>query len=131
MDMRDKVIKGLQCCINGERKEPACEDCPYREVDTCTKLHELHQDMLDILKADKPRVLTMKEAEKSNVCCIEDRDDDVEYPVNMISGWGYMEIYEMANEMPFRRNMSEYNKTWRCWDKEPKKEQMEATPWMT
>lgn len=54
MDKREKVIKGLKCCINGERTEPDCEHCPYSEIDgTCTTLHKLHADVLALLKAQE------------------------------------------------------------------------------
>ena len=128
MDKLEKVISNLAilrtwCAVNPNYGIGL-------SVNDCQKVTAWLDDALELLKAQEPRVLAIKEAEKSHVCCIEDRDGDVEYPVCMIPGWGYMEVFEMANETPFHRNMSEYNKTWRCWDKEPTKEQMEALPWI-
>lgn len=55
MDKREKVIKGLECCINEERAEPDCEHCPYGEImGTCLNLYKLHGDALALLKAQEP-----------------------------------------------------------------------------
>ena len=55
MSDRQKVLKGLMCCTNGENNVPRCEECPYAdEQGTCEKLDELHRDALELLKAQEP-----------------------------------------------------------------------------
>lgn len=51
----NKVIRGLQCCINDERTVPDCEHCPYSEIGgTCTNLHRLHGDALTLVREAEP-----------------------------------------------------------------------------
>lgn len=54
-EKREKVIKGLECCINERKNITDCEHCPYREIDeACTSLDDLHSDALALLKAHEP-----------------------------------------------------------------------------
>jgi hypothetical protein len=58
MDM-EKVIKGLECCINNERATPDCMGCPYAEINgICTGLHKLHGDALALLKAQEQKPIS-------------------------------------------------------------------------
>ena len=67
MPDREKVIKGLECCINESRIVPACEECPYCEFEqTCTRLDALHQDALELLKAQEPEA---KHGKWFDECC--------------------------------------------------------------
>lgn len=55
MPEREKVIKGLECCI-AEGSAPECEDCPYAlpEDGTCERLDGMFKDALALLKAQEP-----------------------------------------------------------------------------
>ena len=50
---REKVIKGLECCMVGDGHSPKCELCPYATVgdDTCQTMDELFTDAHALLKA--------------------------------------------------------------------------------
>jgi hypothetical protein len=55
MTDKERVIKGMECCINNERAAPDCMRCPYAEINgICTGLHKLHGDALALLKAQEP-----------------------------------------------------------------------------
>lgn len=70
MSDRQKVLKGLMCCTNGENNVPRCEECPYAdEQGTCEKLDELHRDALELLKTMEVVVRC-----KDCICCIPYND---------------------------------------------------------
>lgn len=52
----EKVIKGLECCILGNKHEPDCDVCPYSAGcnDTCDTMDEIHADALALLKGQEP-----------------------------------------------------------------------------
>lgn len=132
---RETVIKALECC---EQKvcmyESTMKSCPY--IQLCGDYEEafydcttaLAKDVLTVLEV-KPRLMTYIEALSATACCLEDKDRDIEWPVSLQEGWGYTDVYEMGLEQSFRRNKNEYGKTWRCWNKEPTKEQAKAAKW--
>ena len=58
---RDKVIKGLECCLWGSDWEKMCDECPYeateeekRQADWDCHLDQLRQDALTLLKEQTP-----------------------------------------------------------------------------
>ena len=56
---REKVIKGLECCIvlNGGLMERDCEDCPYIDDEgTCLSLIPLLEDALGLLKEQEDSI---------------------------------------------------------------------------
>lgn len=46
----NKVVKGLECCDDTSRDTLNCEECPYREADTCSAIKRLHDDALALLR---------------------------------------------------------------------------------
>lgn len=125
---REKVIKGLGCCLNG------CDDeCPYwtspsGSASIC--MSEMKKDALALLKAQEPRVMTISDFKDEGVYYLEALPPFVLRPV----------IYRLDHSDPrhynfvwkydqFTWNTDEYGKTWRCWTSRPTYEQREATPW--
>ena len=55
-EKRERVIKGLECCILGNKHEPDCDVCPYSAGcnDTCDTMDEIHGDAIALLKAHEP-----------------------------------------------------------------------------
>ena len=55
MDKREKVMKGLECCLNGPMQ---CEKCPYKpDVGTSILPHcvrDLRKNAIELLKAQEP-----------------------------------------------------------------------------
>ena len=52
MTLAEKVLKGLECCDDTSRATLRCEECPYRESDTCSAVVRLHRDALELLKTE-------------------------------------------------------------------------------
>ena len=56
---REKVIKGLECCLGKGQKRGMCEDCPYDTNAGRMKcnLGDMHVDALALLQAQEPRLV--------------------------------------------------------------------------
>lgn len=115
---REKVIKGLECCLPMTRRNGLgdCGKCPYDRKITLEGgitecCHELMLDALALLKAQEPRVMTREEALNSLV---------IEYR----SG----KLREVGKHV-FTEGYEYYGSIWRVWDRMPTDEQREATPW--
>lgn len=54
MPDREKVIKGLECCMSGQPDGLGCSrvPCPYNQFEDCEGI--LHRDALALLKAQEP-----------------------------------------------------------------------------
>ena len=127
---REMVIKGLECCNNDE-----CDSCPYYrscdENDLGTCRATLHRDALALLKAQEPRVISWQDAESMRLCWIETRCPHTISPADLIHYFDkgltitVFKIHQNAIDWP----LDEYGIKWRCWDKEPTNEQMEAVKW--
>lgn len=113
----EKVIKGLVCCILGNKHEPDCDVCPYSAGcnDTCDTMDEIHADALALLKAQEPRVMTLEEAKSAFV---------VEYRSRKMR-----EVGSAMLDLDFDPLNAEYGKIYRVWTSRPTDEQREATPW--
>lgn len=62
---REKVIKGLECCV---RYMGECEECPYDEGrGNCGCGKQLYADALVLLKLQGPRVMTFEEAKDAYI----------------------------------------------------------------
>lgn len=55
MPDREKVIKGLECCLGKGQKRGMCEDCPYDTGRMKCNLGDMHADALALLKAQEAR----------------------------------------------------------------------------
>lgn len=67
MTDREKVIKGLECCI--VKPFPNCEKCPYtnEEEGTCFTMNNMLADALALLKAQEPYTgRWVKERDRTN-----------------------------------------------------------------
>lgn len=117
---REKVLKGLECClVFDEDWLYHCDECPYRAtederkvIDWCCHLEELRKDALELLKEQEPRVLTLEEAKKAEVCWLEQRGYEP-YATDDADTW----------------NPEIYGKAYRCWSLKPTDEQRKAVKW--
>ena len=129
----EKVIKGLECCVNdlGE-----CEVCPYDERNgklACGKNH--YSDALALLKAQEPRVMTLEEV----LALPYDTPIYIENCNGLYGGWDIFSGTTMDDNNDVVTGASwataeywsqdEYGDTWRCWTARPDRETREATPW--
>lgn len=66
MNRLEKVVKGLECCINpnGKPMDRDCKECPYNvgdKDDTCISVIPLMEDALQLLKKYESALWTMGE----------------------------------------------------------------------
>lgn len=137
MTEREKVIKGLECCLEDEARDLKCwedgdyPECPYNDrVDGC--MGRLNRDALALLKAQEPRVMTLEEVK------MLDRDyyylEAMRSPgkeLREIVGAYGLECVTWPSITWARQTMGDrgYGKTWRCWTSRPTDEQREAVKW--
>ena len=138
MTEREKVIKGLECCIKRNPDDKMrCNECPYEGA--C--LNRLKADALVLLKAQEPMVITPEtmDAMSRRPVWLETKNGRVYN--------GYVLVYEVQYGMgisgvtdkrlgladPSGRmhwlKMCDYGVTWRCWTSRPTDEQRRAEPW--
>lgn len=127
MDMQDKVIKWLETCIKG------CDDtCPYkRECESKGGFIEPMTDALTLLKAQEPRVIRWQDAESMRLCWVETRFPHTISPADIMHYFAEspnITVFKI-HQAPMDWPIDEYCIKWRCWDKEPTNEQMEAVKW--
>ena len=68
MTDREKVIKGLKCCISMMRGKRVCDDCPYDEDFNCMGCaHVLWQAIALLKKHEKP---DCEHAEHDSLGCL-------------------------------------------------------------
>ena len=134
----EKAIRGLECCSTyDDYSRKSCRECPYNEPDgkrSC-KLHQMRVDAITLLKAQKPRVMTLEEVlsfdsaiymdeAQNTVClkmlyCYEVGRETYDHGYTFVDSDGDRIYYPAKG----------FNKTWRCWTSRPTDEQRAATPW--
>lgn len=56
-----KVIKGIECCIcQGKTRGPCSPECPYEVIEPDCWI-VMNEDVLELLKEQQPKLLTLKE----------------------------------------------------------------------
>ena len=142
---REKVIKGLECCVM-PIDERDCHSCPIGFNDSCAL--RLKHDALELLKAQGPRVMTVEEvmATPKDVAIWQEIKDDPDYKyeispvaepseitIDCNDDWFYLEPKEPLIGIRFASEgympKETYGATWRCWTSRPTDAQREATPW--
>lgn len=126
-DMREKVIKGLECCSR-TTAEPNCEECPYNKNKMDCDNDMMH-DAIALLKAQEPRVMTLEEALGGDECWIEARDGGCGYCDCCADMGDTVLIYRVKCAKPVITSCRLYGKTWRCWTSRPDEKRREETPW--
>jgi len=141
---REKVIKGLECCILSDEECECLDECPYHddcwETD-CELGYILKKDALKLLKEQEPRVLTLEEVIKhyslppvvlDDLEWQEDYLQDIkplyfDFPTkdSFAVHWrGYQQVRQYLEDWK-----ASYGQTWRCWTAKPTNEQREALKW--
>ena len=128
---REKVIRGLECLAKRHGIVGVCEpeSCPYGDLHTCA--NEIARDVLTLLKAQEPRVMTLEEVHLHEVYWIEEDDISRPWPTAMhhIRNAGLLDGPVYQDYMGDNWNTKEYGKTWRVWTSRPTDKQREAEPW--
>jgi hypothetical protein len=113
-EKREKVIRGLEHCIADN-----CDLCPYDENVDCPGFDPtpktLLADVLALLEAQEPRVMTLEEAKSA-------------YAVEYRSG-KMREVGAAILDLDVDPLNAEYGKIYRVWTSRPTDEQREETPW--
>lgn len=128
---REKVINGLEWCMNEKHDCYREKGCPYEnEGDDIGCKYALHRDAIALLKAQEPWV--MKVGDVRN-WVNSDRVTREPIVIEIRGGVCAWIIDDEVRELPSEANLSSdlYSKTWRCWTSRPTDEQREATPWQT
>lgn len=86
---REKVIKGLECCMSGQPDGLGCSrvPCPYNQFEDCEGM--LHRDALALLKAQEPITPVMRKSHSQGA-------DDVWYECGGCGG--YLGIHSRAKK---------------------------------
>jgi len=132
-ELREKVVQGLELCLKG-----LSDLCPYKDSDApggCRD--ELMYDVMMLLKAQEPRVMTLSRVQnlkESIPVWLEDVDKkDVIGALFMRDYSGTRCVdFAIVRDWEFKRVVADYidyGIRWRCWDKEPTDEQRKETPW--
>ena len=133
----EKVIGGLECCYEFFRP---CGECPYMDDDGlcgATVPNGMVGDALEILRALRPRVLTVAELEAlpdnnehTAPVCIEQRCPLGEWTTSTCKwvGAGFaIESYLDLDNIYYNRRT--YGSTWRAWTAWPTTMQRAAVKW--
>lgn len=135
----ENVINALELCTSEieTRTQVPCEKCHYHNKEYhgvhgngCCNMRSLQRDILDLLKAQEPRVMTLEEVCKGLVWLDTYRTSEVE-PVYILEMNKRGEIYYLvfgAGARPMLYD-EDYNKEYRFWTSRPTDAQREAIPW--
>ena len=101
-------------------------------------------EMLVLLKAQEPRVMTLEEVKQERICWIEDADDGMTvrlFPATMFGigeyangSKSYMFLAQKpwaidANDCEWWYLIEDYGEIWRCWTSRPDDKRRAETPW--
>ena len=122
---REKVMWSLARCSCGV--PDACSDCHYDNYPPRICVQHLTSDALALLKAQEPRVMTLKEIQKY----LDEPDGDKVplwlewHSIPQLSGW----VLASPVKDLMIRHIDGYNITWRPWTSRPTDVQREAEKW--
>lgn len=107
---REKVIKGLECCMSDtDTAWPKCEECPYNDThDSCASMRSMLADAIALLKAQSGELDRLKLCRHN--CKIECLLDEYNKVV------AERDALRKAQEPvePIRHQVGRWFKTWRC-----------------
>ena len=127
MPDREKVIKGLECCIDPLKAR--CPECPYYPCyDEDTSSEKLLADALALLKAQETRIMSREEIENADgYFWFEDKAQRV-----MEARYFRKGILFEIGCLPFtskKLNWETYGTLWRYWTAMPTEGQRKAVMW--
>ena len=114
-DILEKVLRGLECCLPAH--DPDCDLCPYDSVDLRCRA-QLRDDVVELLKAQEPRVLSLEEYKATAEKPLSQRD-----PV-----WLQWRHGDSRWAIP-QRAYEGYGQDWIAWTGKPSEGQREAVKW--
>ena len=136
MPDREKVIKGLEWCMNEKHDCYREKGCPYEnEGEDIGCKYALHRDALALLKAQEPHVMTLGDLRDIGSVWELNTPPYLWMEINPSYRWtrgfwvAWREIYDMIDGLHPTYDADNYGKRWRCWSSRPTDEQREAIPW--
>lgn len=148
MEKLEKVMKGLECCSGGADREPNwnnltarnCGKCPYnRPRIACTRALAYDAlELLELLKAHQPHVMTLTEALDAEVVWLEryaNPDDGVEPIIQPVIIRYYENGYwqcliEQDEGADLSLFLDGFGTEFRFWTSRPTDKQWRATTWI-
>ena len=148
MKDREKVIRGLECCVKHDEDFKTCSslDCPY--LDDCDSINHfvkasLIRDALELLKEQEPRVMTLKEVIDhyslppvfvDDLNAQEDYLQDIaplyfDFPSDDPWNVHWRRYQDVKNYLDSDSLKESYGKKWRCWTGRPTDEQRQEVKW--
>lgn len=125
-ELREKVVQGLELCLKG-----LSDLCPYKDSDApggCRD--ELMYDVMMLLCAQVPRVLTLEEADKAPYVWLESKEGGLGIRRIRIVPIDSTAISIQTFGQPDTiGNIYEFEKRFRCWNAKPTDEQRKAAKW--
>ena len=131
---KEKIIKGLNCCLQDD-----CEECPYYEEEACAfecdgtcHRNDMMHDVLELLKSQEPRVMTLEEVNALDwdYCYLEQERLPGKTYRGMLGKYIMTCVtWPSITAAKISQTVDNYGKTWRCWTFKPTKDQREAVPW--
>ena len=129
----EKVKQGVKACWSFYFHH-LCLDCPYKpDRDDQTCVERLGADVLELLNAMPPRLLTLEEVKERDCGWAEDKEEDklvhIVYEIrnSCIAGESIDGFDAQGHYIGWMCNM--YGKHRRLWSDKPTEEQRKATPW--
>lgn len=126
MDKREKVIHALEVWCRYTTDYCVESHCPYHG-NGC--IEQLHDDAIELLKKQEPRVMTLVEALAADYVYL-----DIRLHASLPCDCCILAVDEDSNILTLKRGFGgyldgkEYDKLWRCWTSKPTDAQREATP---
>lgn len=142
-DIREKVIRGMECCMSGQPEGLGCDrvPCPYHDIEDCEGA--LHCDALALLKEQEraikyqsdrldelldkqqPRVITLEELRRMHPVWASNTPPYLWLEINrdcinVVSHWvAWSDVKEMIYGIYPKYDPDNYGTTWRCWTGKP------------
>lgn len=106
----------------------------YYAKDILSIASDLQCEGCELKDAQDAKIIPIEEAQGSDYCWYENRFLNICIIVSAVmspycSSRPKTEFMSIGSQVMGFCYDDEYGSTWRCWDKEPSKEQREATPW--
>ena len=125
-EKREKVIRGMECCLKAESSDD-CVECPYFNGKTdCVR--QKNTDALALLKEQEPLMMTLDEVRECNDWMWVEYQNGYSEWNKQSDTFAWDEGGIMWNDATFDSN-DEYGTEWRCWTSRPSPEQMRETKW--
>ena len=136
-DLREKVIKGFECCVCKDGHMSDCKNCPYNDEEEglrCSNAGNMLNDALTLLKAQEPHVMTPEEVEQIEeqgvVWCEYKERNNVPSMIETLVLYG--KTFESPDNYILLMEVTDcddYLKYYRFWNAKPTDKQREAVKW--